>query len=100
MRRGIIVAIKDLWILSTARSSMEPETEPAAVVSTADVAMATPLPPSSHALATSSGPILQAKGMTKRYGGLVANGDIDRSEESRVGKECVSTCRTRWSPYH
>src|SRR3546814_13484581 len=23
-----------------------------------------------------------------------------RSEESRVGKECVSTCRTRWSPYH
>src|SRR3546814_11126311 len=24
----------------------------------------------------------------------------DRSEESRVGKECVSTCRSRWSPYH
>src|SRR3546814_17446594 len=24
----------------------------------------------------------------------------DRSEERRVGKECVSTCRTRWSPYH
>src|SRR3546814_15426198 len=23
-----------------------------------------------------------------------------RSEESRVGKECVSTCRYRWSPYH
>src|SRR3546814_17636473 len=23
-----------------------------------------------------------------------------RSEERRVGKECVSTCRTRWSPYH
>src|SRR3546814_9774662 len=23
-----------------------------------------------------------------------------RSEESRVGKECVSTCRSRWSPYH
>src|SRR3546814_16349292 len=33
-------------------------------------------------------------------------GDIDhpaaphRSEERRVGKECVSTCRSRWSPYH
>src|SRR3546814_13762720 len=26
--------------------------------------------------------------------------DVDRSEERRVGKECVSTCRSRWSPYH
>src|SRR3546814_6855155 len=24
----------------------------------------------------------------------------DRSEERRVGKACVSTCRSRWSPYH
>src|SRR3546814_16345196 len=24
----------------------------------------------------------------------------DRSEERRVGQECVSTCRSRWSPYH
>src|SRR3546814_16469193 len=24
----------------------------------------------------------------------------DRSEERRVGKECVSTCRSRWSQYH
>src|SRR3546814_1330724 len=23
-----------------------------------------------------------------------------RSEERRVGKECVSTCRSRWEPYH
>src|SRR3546814_14747853 len=23
-----------------------------------------------------------------------------RSEERRVGKECVSTCRSRWTPYH
>src|SRR3546814_13887354 len=28
-------------------------------------------------------------------------GDLaPRSEERRVGKECVSTCRSRWSPYH
>src|SRR3546814_8063860 len=29
-------------------------------------------------------------------------GDVElvRSEERRVGKECVSTCRSRWSPYH
>src|SRR3546814_14277075 len=25
---------------------------------------------------------------------------VQRSEERRVGKECVSTCRSRWSPYH
>src|SRR3546814_17499603 len=25
---------------------------------------------------------------------------VERSEERRVGKECVSTCRYRWSPYH
>src|SRR3546814_13017694 len=30
---------------------------------------------------------------------LVA-GERLRSEERRVGKECVSTCRSRWSPYH
>src|SRR3546814_17243266 len=38
--------------------------------------------------------------------GARASGDDDvlghqfRSEERRVGKECVSTCRSRWSPYH
>src|SRR3546814_8468201 len=30
-----------------------------------------------------------------------AREDMDiRSEERRVGQECVSTCRSRWSPYH
>src|SRR3546814_11039513 len=28
------------------------------------------------------------------------NAKLRRSEERRVGKECVSTCRSRWSPYH
>src|SRR3546814_13683968 len=27
-------------------------------------------------------------------------GEEFRSEERRVGKECVSTCRSRWSQYH
>src|SRR3546814_15054381 len=31
---------------------------------------------------------------------LVPQGNLARSEERRVGKECVSTCRSRWSPYH
>src|SRR3546814_14587264 len=30
----------------------------------------------------------------------VAAGSNPRSEERRVGKECVSTCRSRWSPDH
>src|SRR3546814_20712638 len=42
----------------------------------------------------------------KRFGGrvqaLVSGGAPlnPRSEERRVGNECVSTCRSRWSPYH
>src|SRR3546814_1000710 len=37
--------------------------------------------------------------------GLFQSGTLEiqgdpRSEERRVGKECVSTCRSRWSPYH
>src|SRR3546814_12933618 len=47
-----------------------------------------------------------------RYSCAVYNSDVlytqnfyglpfgDRSEERRVWKECVSTCRSRWSPYH
>src|SRR3546814_175769 len=30
----------------------------------------------------------------------VPNAQHLRSEERRVGKECVSKCRSRWSPYH
>src|SRR3546814_12844577 len=33
-------------------------------------------------------------------GRLVVSHYVDRSEERRVGKECVSPCRSRWSPYH
>src|SRR3546814_12854383 len=31
---------------------------------------------------------------------LAAGTKIKRSEERRVGKACVSSCRSRWSPYH
>src|SRR3546814_4923712 len=34
------------------------------------------------------------RGNSTRYRGIL------KSEERRVGKECVSTCRSRWSPYH
>src|SRR3546814_2345712 len=36
----------------------------------------------------------------KKFCSLKKTGDRSRSEERRVGKECVSTCRSRWSPYH
>src|SRR3546814_14705063 len=33
-------------------------------------------------------------------GGAAIEIEVTRSEERRVGKECVSTCRSRWSPDH
>src|SRR3546814_14887204 len=33
-------------------------------------------------------------------GAIDARKASDRSEERRVGKECVSTCRSRWPAYH
>src|SRR3546814_14337428 len=42
-------------------------------------------------------------GLPISAGNLAAGEDFrikTRSEERRVGKECVSTCRSRWSPYH
>ena len=32
--------------------------------------------------------------------GLTITGTSQRSEERRVGKECMPVCRSRWSPYH
>src|SRR3546814_1382341 len=37
---------------------------------------------------------------TARYARFSTPTRQSRSEERRVGKECVSTCRSRWSPYH
>src|SRR3546814_7469757 len=38
--------------------------------------------------------------LTIATGGVIPIKIDLRSEERRVGKECVSTCRSRWSPYH
>src|SRR3546814_11336485 len=60
------------------------------------------------ALASHGGDIVRLAGPTLRWVGYLSTtgvyGDrggawVDRSEERRVGKECVSTCRSRWSPY-
>src|SRR3546814_17324503 len=47
--------------------------------------------------------LFKANKVTPYYGfGQLQPGNVVkvRSEERRVGKECVSTCRSRWSPYH
>src|SRR3546814_14279627 len=38
----------------------------------------------------------------ERVGTIItfADGHLSRPDERRVGKECVSTCRSRWSAYH
>src|SRR3546814_5321758 len=41
-----------------------------------------------------------SKHCEKSLGCMEASRHCGRSEERRVGKECVSTCRCRWSPYH
>ena len=55
----------------------------------------------------------RAMGITEVYGGMSPEEKVEvvrrlndeaptlyRSEERRVGKECASMCRSRWSPYH
>ncbi|TPI10444.1 branched-chain amino acid ABC transporter ATP-binding protein/permease [Mesorhizobium sp. B4-1-3] len=81
LRRGIVGAIADVYALATgARKSAEPIEATAAAAAIAPAApptLAEAMParhrPTDHA----SGPILQANGLSKRYGGLMANSDID-----------------------
>src|SRR3546814_3908273 len=51
-----------------------------------------------HPVPRSSDPLDEPRDLA---GGVVLQHEVrGRSEERRVGKECVSTCRSRWSPYH
>src|SRR3546814_15560825 len=43
---------------------------------------------------------LQCRRDDRQRHDVVLDRDLRRSEERRVGKECVSTCRFRWWPYH
>src|SRR3546814_12612475 len=53
-------------------------------------------------VAAREGPALEAAFWSQLPGNFAwrARPAAIRSEERRVGKECVSTCRSRWSPYH
>src|SRR3546814_18599630 len=48
--------------------------------------------------ATKDGRIVAAECLLKFQAGAFPGSPVQRSEERRVGEECVSTCRSRWSP--
>jgi len=91
LRRGIIGGIKDLYDLIFVRRAEESEPkEDASIpgvtaeqeqqIAEAEIArepVPAPMPPRHRELDGYTGPILQATGLTKRYGGLVANSDIN-----------------------
>src|SRR3546814_18870828 len=52
-----------------------------------------------HGTSTPLGDELELGAVRRLFGSAIANVSM-RSEERRLGKECVSTCRSRWSPYH
>ena len=79
LRRGIIGGFVDLYDHLTGRNK-RPESDVEATVVDAgkrSAAAATPMPLHQREGDNFSGPILQVSGLTKQYGGLVANSDID-----------------------
>jgi branched-chain amino acid transport system permease protein len=89
LRHGIIGGIVDLYALVTGkrRKIEEPaddatgmtaeDEQKAAEARLAKMPAAAAMPPRHHETSGYTGPILQATGLTKRYGGLVANSDIN-----------------------
>jgi len=89
LRRGTIGGVVDLYVLATggwAREPKDPESAPgttaaeeqaAEPVKLARVPDAAPMPAHKHAPSGFTGPILQATGLTKHYGGVHANTDIN-----------------------
>src|SRR3546814_1232722 len=57
------------------------------------------LPATRHTSATADIRAIGADGDAAGAVAIIGDGTI-RSEKRRVGTECVSTCRSRWSPYH
>src|SRR3546814_12959017 len=53
-----------------------------------------------HGLLSTHGDVCMSSLKETHFFAETYTGTDYRSEERRVGKECVSTCRSRWSPYH
>ena len=79
LRHGLIGGIEDLYRLASgARKKVEPAVvAPATAAPGARQPAIAAMPARRRATDRTSGPILQAKGLTKHYGGLAANSDID-----------------------
>jgi branched-chain amino acid transport system permease protein len=78
LRRGIIGAIVDLYRLATGPRKREaPEDSQVAAGTALSIITAAAMPPRHRETDRTSGAILEARGLTKRYGGLAANSDID-----------------------
>jgi branched-chain amino acid transport system permease protein len=77
LRRGIVGAIADLYQLAAGAGKTAPRARaPAGAIAPAPLHAVAATPPMGGRQ-RESGPILQAAGLTKRYGGLTANSDID-----------------------
>jgi branched-chain amino acid transport system ATP-binding protein/branched-chain amino acid transport system permease protein len=75
LRRGIVGAVVDLYTLATGRKAAE---KSAATTGAGPAAPApAAIPPGRRPTDLASGPILQTMSLTRRYGGLTANSDID-----------------------
>ncbi|MGY4381569.1 ABC-type branched-subunit amino acid transport system ATPase component/ABC-type branched-subunit amino acid transport system permease subunit [Bradyrhizobium sp. i1.3.6] len=80
LRGGIVGGLVDLYgLVSGKRARKAAETEVEAEIETPQQAPPAPMQAREVAHPAYSGPILKATGLTKRYGGLVANSDIDFS---------------------
>jgi branched-chain amino acid transport system permease protein len=82
LRQGIIGGLVDLWRLVSGRGAPAPEpqednAEPAVAARASPAPPAPAMPARPHAGAGYEGPLLQATGLTKRYGGVIANSGID-----------------------
>jgi branched-chain amino acid transport system permease protein len=80
LRQGVIGGLRDLYALATGRGRRSAGPEPATATATARARpqpQAASMPATHHANASFTGPILTATGLTKRYGGVVANESID-----------------------
>ena len=77
LRRGIVGAVVDLYTLATGRKDAKESTAVTRAGPAGAAAAAAAPPPRRRPAGVASGPILQANSLTKRYGGLAANSDID-----------------------
>ncbi len=79
LRQGIIGGIKDLFALASGKGAAAPEPaqEAAPAAPAAPIAPVAPMAARHPVPASYQGPLLQARGLTKRYGGVVANEGID-----------------------